>query len=165
MQNVQKLKARIQDLKTVRVEGTKFVIKKLNPLIDFGADNMPQIFTDFITRRRSEPDQANTVEQVQRFQRDMYAVIEAGVVEPKLVPVGTGDARGRENGITVEDLFRNPNLGTRLYALILDHSLNRFRGLKRLFFSIKTKYLAFMLLQKSMAKPPFKSSSPTEIIQ
>ena len=47
---------------------------------------------------------------------------------------GKGEKRGKEPGITAEDLFRDPEMGGRLYAAIMEHSLVRLRGMKKVFF-------------------------------
>ncbi len=157
----QKLKEKLADIKKIRVGGMKFTIKRINPLIDFTSDKMPQIFTDILTNRKEDINKTKTPADLIRAQSDMYAVIEAGVIAPPLVPIGANDQRGKEDGITVEDLFRDPEIGYGLYMEILNHSLNRFRGLKRVFFSIKTKYLLCMAQRKIMAQLQSTLSSPT----
>lgn len=152
-----KLKERLQDTKKIKVLGMKFTIKKINPFIDFAPDDMPQIFTDFLSQRKptTEPTQTDLI----RVQKEVYKTVEVGVVEPELVRVEQGERKGKENGLTVEDLFRNPEMGYKLYNEILIHSLNRFKGIRSLFFSIKMRYLLFMALRKSMANSLSKSSS------
>jgi hypothetical protein len=140
----------------------KFLIKKINPLIDFSSDKMPQIFTDILNQRKEDVNRTRTTAELIKLQQDMYSIIEAGVVDPVLVPVGSGDTKGKEDGITVEDLFRNPDIGYGLYSIILDHSLNKFRGIKKLFFSIKTKYLQFIIQRKIMAQLQSESFSQKE---
>lgn len=138
-----------------------FTIKRLNPLIDFTSDNMPQIFTDILSARREDPNRQRTTVELIKMHTDMYAIIEAGVIEPEMVPIGSGDKRGKEDGITAEDLFRDPDIGYKLYMAILDHSLNRFKGIKKLFFSIRTKYLQYTIQRKIMAQLQSESSTQT----
>lgn len=134
----------LQGYKRIRVNGMRFTIRKVNPLVDFSADKIPQIFADYVSRRQLPVS-------IEKAQKEMYAMIEAGVIEPKLFPIGIGENRGKEGGLTVEDLFRDFEMGQKLYLAILDHSLNRFKGIRKLFFSIKTKYLFWIALQKGMA--------------
>ena len=142
------LKQKLQGFKTVRICGTKFVIKKINPLLDFTSENMPQIFSSFISRRGpATPDLKN-------IQKQMMDMVSAGLVEPKLVPVGTGDKKGNEEGITVDDLFRDETLAIKLYQEILIHSLNKFRGLKGVFFLIKLRRAFYIELRKNTANSP-----------
>lgn len=115
--------------KRIRVNGMRFTIKRINPLLDFPADKIPQIFVDFISRRAPKPDTASTVPELKRQFDDMVNVIKAGVVDPPLV----GD------GILPEDLFRDPGMGQKLYIDILAHSLNAFSGLKGVFFYHKIR--------------------------
>lgn len=157
----QKLKERLQDLKKVKIHGMNFTIKRLNPLIDFSVDDMPQIFTDVLSHRKEDPEKTRTTAELIKMHKDMFSIIEVGVVEPKLVPIGIGEARGKENGITAEDLFRDPDIGYGVYVAILDHSLNRFRGIKKLFFSIKTKYLQSITQRKVMEQLQSEFSTPT----
>ena len=131
------LVSRLRGYKKITIEGMRFTIKKINPFLDFQSDRIPTIFTDFISARKVEPAPLDSA-ALKKHQEDMYAIIKAGVVEPDL----------GSNGITVEDLFRDMDLGVKLYLTILDHSLNRFRGLKKLFFSIKTKYSLYIKWQK-----------------
>jgi len=76
--------------------------------------------------------------------------VQAGLVKPELVPVGKGDQRGKEDGITVDDIFRDEDLAIKLYIEILAHSLNRFKGMRGLFFSIRIKHLLSTEWRKSM---------------
>lgn len=71
---------------------------------------------------------------------EMIPVITAGLVSPVLVPAGKGEAKGREDGITVEDLFRDPSHGLALFREIMIHSLNPFSGLKGFFFHLKLQW-------------------------
>lgn len=116
-------KARLLGYKDVEINGMKFTIKRVNPLVDFTSDRIPQIFTDWQSVREipKSPDPTKHYEA-------MADVVQAGVVDPEL-------SRNSDDGITVKDLFRDPVVGIKLYHEILSHSLNRFKGLSRLFFS------------------------------
>lgn len=138
------MKQDLQGHKTVKIHGHRFVIRKLNPLIDFNFQNMPQIFSSFVSRRKTEPEPADP----SRMLEQMMAVVNAGIVEPELVPVGKGDKKGKEAGITVEDLFRDAEIGSKLYTEIMLHSMNRFRGLKGVFFSLKNRLKFYITLAK-----------------
>lgn len=140
------MKQELRGHKTVKVNGHKFVIKKLNPIIDFQLNEMPQIFTSFVSRRKAEqePDPA-------LMQRDMYKIVEAGLVEPELVPVGKGDKHGKEAGITVEDIFRDPEIGARLYSEIIFHSMCHFKGLKKVFFYLGNRVRYYIALGRLTA--------------
>lgn len=124
-------------LKTLKISGMEFTIKAVNPLIDFAADKIPQIFTDWISARKVEPKTPEAPD-LKRLQEGMYSVIQAGLDKPKLFHKSA-------DGLTVEDLFRDPTIGVKLYYSILEHSLNRFRGLNRLFFSIGIRSSRLML--------------------
>src|SRR4030067_985141 len=95
-------------LKKIKVNGMLFTIKAINPLLDFSADKIPQIFTDFISIRKSDPHIISP-EYIKKMQQDMHATIYAGVVEPKLSQNGSKDGN-----ITPEDLFRDPSMGVKL---------------------------------------------------
>lgn len=153
-------KREMAGLKTVRVNGFKFQIRRLNPLLDFSSSNMPQIFSSYQGRRAQKEDPS--LDKMQRAQRDMYAVIEAGLVSPELVPVGKGDQRGKEDGMTVEDLFRDGDTGTKLYLEIMAHSLNRTRGIAGNFTSMIARWKLFMSWRRSMANDPAPSSSEAQ---
>jgi len=128
-------KEELQGIKEVKVCHSKFKIRRINPLLDFELDHMPQIFTGFQSQRKTDKTPFNSKNVVEQMMR----VVEAGVVEPALVPVGAGGKRGKEDGITVEDIFRDDECGYKLYTEIMLHSLNRFTGLKKVFFSVKIK--------------------------
>lgn len=139
------MKSELCGHKTVKIHGHKFVIKKLNPIMDFQLNDMPQIFTSFVSRRK--------VEQIQdpiAMQKDMFKIVEAGLVDPELVPVGKGDKHGVEAGITVEDIFRDPEIGAKLYSEIVFHSLNNFKGLKKVFFYLQNRARYYIALGKLM---------------
>ena len=90
---------------------------------------------------------------------------EAGLVEPELVPIGIGEFRGKEAGITVEDIFRDEQTGIKLYWEIIQHSLLRFRGIKELFFWLLIKRLRLGDLANFTRRLRLKLHSPTEAIQ
>lgn len=140
-------KEKLQGSKTIKVCTSRFTIRRINPLLDFGLEHMPQVFTSFQSARKTDKspyDPKAIVEQMMR-------VVEAGVVEPPLVPVGKGDKRGHEDGLTVEDLFRDEECGFKLYSEIMLHSLNKFSGLKKVFFSLKMRLLWFIAWLKLTA--------------
>lgn len=146
-------KEELLGIKTVRVNSAKYKIRRLNPLLDFGASNIPQIFASFHSRRKTE-DVADNKKVI----RDMMTVVEVGLVSPELVPVGKDEKRGKEEGITVEDLFRDSSTGPQLYIEIVTHSLNRFKGIRGIFFSTLQRYRLFTAWQQSMVSAPATSS-------
>lgn len=154
-------KAKLQGHKTVRVFGDKYVIRKINPFLDFAYDSMPQIFT-YQKSNRPETEVVPHPATIQKQLKDMKAIVAAGIVEPKLEPVGKGEKFRHEAGITIDDLFVDMELGTRLYLEIIAHSLNKFRGIRSLFFSIATRWSLFTEWRRNMDKSPLPSSSPTE---
>lgn len=133
-------KDKLLGLKTVKISGWKFKIKRLNPLIDFEPDKVPQIFSSFQSQRKVDESKW-PAERQRKIESDIKEIVKAGVVDPELVMVANGDKKGKEDGITVNDLFRDPDLGYRLYVEIMAHSLNYFKGLKGLFFYLKIKQL------------------------
>ena len=150
-----------QSVKTLWIGCGRYKIRKLNPLLDFKPDDMPQIFTAYQTRRKQERP-STTEAQLVKAQRDMMNVVEAGLVYPELVPIGVGDKRGKEGGITVEDIFREPVVGEKLYWEVVLHSLNRFKGIKGVFFSTRLRYLLYTVQQKTTEENLSKYFSPTE---
>jgi len=149
-------KKRLLGLKTITINGMKFVIKRVNPLMDFPSDKVPQLFTDSPGLKSIDLSKSFTPLQVENIRQTVLAYIQAGVVEPRLVPIGKGDIRGKEAGITSEDLFRDPSMGLKLYFEILDNSLNVFSGLKGLFFSIKRKLWLSISLRLGMGASQLK---------
>ena len=154
-------KEKLQRHKTVKVFGDRYVIRKINPLLDFSYDTMPQIFSSFISKR-PVTETVPHPSQIQKAMKEMKLIVQVGLVNPKLVPVGKGEKYRQEDGITIDDLFVDTELGTRLYLEILAHSLNQFKGLKGLFFSLRTRHSLFTEWRKNMANDPLKSCSPTE---
>lgn len=137
--------AELHGHRKVTVNGMKFTIKRLNPLMDFPSDKVPQIFTAFMTRRPVKEDKSPSIVDLKKNQEEMLSIIEAGVVDPKLVTPG-------KEGITAADLFRDATLGPKLYIEILAHSLNAFRGIKGQFFFHRIKWLLWTHWLKDMAK-------------
>jgi hypothetical protein len=140
-------KSKLLGYKRIKIKGMRFVIRRVNPLMDFPVEKVPQLFTELQSARKPDPTKPPTIEQIKAMREQMLIYIEAGVVEPRLVPVGVGPKNGMEEGLTAEDLCRDQDMGTRLYWAILSHSLNTFKGIKSLFFSIKQKLLLFILLR------------------
>ena len=150
-------KNRLLGRRRLNICGMRFVIRKINPLLDFPADKLPSIFTV----NRATPAHNNNPNILKKWQEDMAAVVQAVVVEPELVPVGKGEQRGKESGITVDDLFRDPEIGATLYREIIEHSLERFRGLSGLFFSTATRFLRWMRWRRDMDSARYPSFVPT----
>lgn len=144
-------KADLRGYKRITLAGRSFVIQRLNPLLDFPADRMPQIFSEFV---QNKADKARRAADPKRGGEDLRLVIEAGVVEPRLVPIGSGEKRGKEDGVTVDDLCRETDTAAWLYMEILVHSLNRFKGIRGVFFSTRTRRWLSMGLRQSSARAP-----------
>jgi hypothetical protein len=140
-------KSELLGYKTIKIGHMKFTIKRINPILDFPIGHMPQIFTAFTSRRDNSKaiDPRVVMEQMMR-------VVEAGTVSPEFVPVGIGDKKGKEVGVTVDDLFHDSELGAKLFTEIIFHSLNQHRGLKSLFFSLKNRLRFWMLSQNDIVK-------------
>lgn len=126
---------KLRGYKKITVGGMRFTIRKLNPFLDFKSESMPQIFTDFASAKEKP---VVTPEMMKKYQEDMFAIITAGVVDPHL----------SKEGITASDLFRDGDIGVSLYREILDHSFNKFRGLKKVFFSTLIKYRLYTAWRK-----------------
>jgi len=129
-------KAQLQGHKTVYISGQKFIIRKINPVMDFLPDNMPQIFSAMNGRR-----DMSKVTDPKIMLDQMMRITEVAVVYPELVPIGKSDKRGKEDGLTIEDLFRDQEVGSKLFKEVMLHSLNRFKGIKSLFFYLKNRLI------------------------
>lgn len=140
-------KADLQQHKKLRIFGHSYIIRKINPLIDFKDGNIPQIFTSFVSRRKAE-DKTPSESELNKRVYDMRSVVLAGLVSPEI---------SKESGITLDDIFRDIEVATRLYIAIIEHSLNRFRGIKGFFFSIRTRLLLLIASQKGMESSLQKS--------
>lgn len=134
----------LQEWKKVRVNGWTFTIRKLNPLLDFPGDRMPQIFTDTGQSRKPLPEKPVPGTE-QKMMEDFKIVISKGVVSPVIVEKDNG-----KGDITVEDLLRSGDTAPKLYLEILGHSLQLFSGLKGLFFYLRTRQSLSTAWQKSM---------------
>lgn len=144
-------KRRLLGLKRVKINGMRFIIRRVNPIMDFPSAQVPQLFTESPSVKNAEKSESLTPLQIENIRKTVIAYIEAGVVDPRLVPIGKGENRGKEPGITAEDLFRDPSMGMKLYQEILENSMNVFGGFKGLFFSIKRKLWLFTSLRLSTA--------------
>lgn len=138
-------KADLQGWTKVKIEGWTFTIRKLNPIIDFPADRMPQIFAEGNPSRRPVPTRPVPGTE-QHAIEDMKLVLHKGVVSPAVSLKDDPSA-----SITADDLLRQGDLGIRLYIEIIAHSLRAFKGLKGLFFWARTRRALYTVLDKSMA--------------
>ena len=111
----------LRGYKKLSIHGWNFVIKRINPLIDFPEGKMPQIFSAFMSKRQKRDGEHLTEAELNKIEEEMKVMIEAGLVEPKLSPRAK-----RDEGITVDDLFRDEEIAAKLYWEILIHSLNKF---------------------------------------
>jgi hypothetical protein len=147
----------IRGHKKIVVNGMRFVIRKLNPLLDFPDGRVPQIFTAYVSRRPAPATPPETTDaEVKRAREEMCAIILAGVVEPRLA------AEDAKEGIKATDLFRDPSLGIKLYFEVMAHSLNVFKGIKGQFFFLRIKLWLWMRWLKDMGVRRRMSLSPTE---
>lgn len=145
----------IRGHKKICVNGMNFVIRKLNPIVDFPNGKIPQIFTSFISRRPAkENPPPPTEDSIKKVQEDMYDVIRMGVIDPAIEP------ETAKEGLKASDLFRDPTMGPQLYIEILAHSLNAFRGLRGLFFFHKIRHLLLTQWRKGMEAHRRKLRSP-----
>lgn len=135
-------KAGLQEHKRVVAGGMHFTIKKLVPLVDFQPDRMPLIFSE--TTRLPKQD-LSSPGVLKRLREDMMMVIQAGVVDPEIVPPG-------KPGITAEDIMRDTDVGIKIYAAIMEHSLIKTRGLRKPFFFLMRRLLQFTIWLRSMVK-------------
>lgn len=103
----------LQSYKDVSVLGMRFTIRRVSPLADLDPSALPAIFTD--TTRRQAQDLSSVASQ-RRALDDMKMIVQAGVVDPPLSGPG-------KPGLSVDDVFRDMDLGTKLYWTILEHSL------------------------------------------
>jgi len=165
-----KSKEKLLGYKTVKVFGGKYVIRKINPLLDFSYDIMPQIFNAHLTRRQPKQEVNPHPTELQKNLKDMKTIVRVGLVSPELVPVGKGDKYRKEIGITVDDLFMDVELGSQLYLEILAHSLNKFRHgfldkMRGLFFSMRIRRMLYINYRKNMVNDQSTTFSQTANIQ
>jgi hypothetical protein len=153
-------KAELEGHQRVSVLGSAFVIRKVNPLLDFSPDKMPQIFAANMSRRKPV-EEGPSLAASQRALREMQQVVEVGLVEPSLIPVGKGELRGKEGGITVEDVFRDLQVGVALYWAIIAHSLNQYKGVRGQIFLELTRRRLYTSWLRSMAAAPAESPTAT----
>ena len=139
----EKIKSDILGLKNIKVGGIKFTIKKINPLLDFPADKMPQIFTDFKSRRKTNDNDVNEKE-LKAIDERIKPILEAGIYKPTLAKQESGDKKWHEKGLTLEDLFIDRDIAYDLLKEIMFHALNRFKGIGGVFFLIRIKLSRFI---------------------
>ena len=144
-------RAGLHGYKKVRVNGFNFTIRKINPIMDFTPETMPQIFTDFVNRSPLPEKEGHT--KLLRSARDMGNVLVAGVVDPPL--------KGKDTLLAVEDLLSDLDTAQKLYWEIVIHSLNKFRGLRGIFFSARLRLYLSMLSRKDTESSQAKSPSMT----
>lgn len=144
---------RLRQHKTLKISGMKFVIRKINPLVDFPVDKMPQIFSSFITRRKTTPEEQINEATLRKSQDDMKNIIAAGLVKPEVTfePV-----KPKDNKIAIDDIMSDSVLALKLYTEIIVHSLNMFKGLKGVFFSVRTKRAFYLSYRKNLENYPMK---------
>lgn len=141
-------KEHFEDHLRIKVGGWPFVIRKVNPLLDFPSDRMPRVFTDFLSRRKGaqEKPPQDDAEAMRRAMDDMAMMFKAGIVSPKV----TDETEGGDS-VPLKAIFYDMDAATQLYGSIIEHSLGRLKGLRGLFFSTRAKCLRYTLLLRGMA--------------
>lgn len=145
--------------KVVKVNGSRYRIRRINPLLDFNSNDLPQVFSTIVPGRRAVPPA--TFESMAQSQRDIALVLQAGIVEPPLVKVGVGAKSNKEDGLTAYDLLRDFDTALKLYIEIVDFSMHRLCGLRGLFFSTVRRLYWYALWRRSLAGPPSRYSFQT----
>jgi hypothetical protein len=120
-------KERLEGQKKVIIFGHQYTIRKVNPLLDFHPDKMPSVFSSFQSRRKAGANAKSEMSDPHKVIEDMMMVVKAGLVCPELVDDSA-------KGITIKDIFRDPDTGASLYVEIIGHSLMRLSGAKKVFF-------------------------------
>lgn len=131
-----------QGHKAVVINGMRFTIRRIVPLLDFPADKLPQIFTQARPRNGRLDPKPPGPEQAAKAMQEMASVLRVGVVDPVLVRQGDGEAKGKEPTLTAEDLFRHFDTAPRLYAEIMAHSMSTFKGRNSFFLTIRKLWLS-----------------------
>lgn len=103
--------------KPIKVNGVKFVIRKVN-ISNYleGSKVLLQKFDTHKTSKQKESEPQVSQDKIKKHQAD---VLVAGVVEPKLV------FKSSENGILVDDLFMNQEMVNGLYTAILEYTYGK----------------------------------------
>jgi len=84
---------------------------------------------------------------VNRILEDMKQVVQVGVVDPKLSGPG-------KPGLSVDDIFRDVDLGTALYYKILEHSLFKLKVWQIPFFFLAKRLYRLVLWLKRIKSGP-----------
>jgi hypothetical protein len=148
-------KENLQEWKRVRVNGWTFTIRRLNPLLDFPGDKMPQIFTAMAPSRKpgvDKPVQAGP-EKADKGLDELRLVLSKGVVSPK---IGIKEGEGT---LSADDLIRDEDTAGKLYIEIMAHSMKTFRGLKGFFLWARIRRSLYTAWAKSTASAPVRSDS------
>lgn len=135
-------KAQLHGYKNIRLGGARYTIRRINPILDFHGDRMPAVFSAYSSVRKVDPAKAAelAMSNPTRALEEMMMVVAAGVVSPVLVPQGKGEAKGREDGITVEDLFRDTSHGTELYIKIIKHTFARYSAWRLFLMDLRSRW-------------------------
>ncbi len=128
--------------KKIKINGLQFVIKRINPLVDFPDDRMPSIFTDKVKADQPEntPPLTNQ-KRMEELKEDVGMILSAGLVDPSVKnDQGIGD-------ITIDELFLDPTACIKLYIEIMRNSIQALDWKQRVFFWIAAKslFLTFFL--------------------
>lgn len=129
------------DLKSVKINGFKFKIKKINPFLDFEGDELPELFTIY-QKPKKENLNINYDYQIKKFKEEIKSVIKAGTYDPNL--------KDNDINLTVDDIFRDPDVAFKLYSEIVAHSLKKYSGIRGLFFYLKIRLSLFIHWRKNM---------------
>lgn len=148
-------KADLQGWRTVRINGWKFTIRRLNPILDFPPDRMPKLFGEFVSVRRPVLGSVVQMDEKQSME-DLKLTIAKGTVSPA---IGLTDKDKAD--FTADDLLRDGDTAVKLYIEIMTHSLNMLRGLRGVFFCLRIRHLLYTALRKNTGLDLHRSPSGT----
>ena len=73
-------KEQLQQHKRVKIFGSWYTIRKINPLLDFSYEAMPQIFTAHFSNRPVDKTAITNITQLQNALKDMKIIVSVGLV-------------------------------------------------------------------------------------
>lgn len=131
-------KDKLKRLKRIKIAGMRFKIQQINPIDlfdDKGDLKIPEIFKYTNRVSLAEHTAKFGTKEFKDAMTVMKPVIVAGLYEPKL----------DGNPFDYDDLFRDVEIGVKLYEKIIEHSLKKFKK--------KTSFLNRLLNTSTLGQP------------
>ena len=115
------LKSHLRKTKTIRIDGIKFVIKKISPKDHLAGVDVILSYYKLYKKEKTQGEPASLLEGQEKLKKVMKDFIYAGVVSPKM----TMKDEVKEDEVSIDELLSDMALAQSLVLKIIEYSYGK----------------------------------------